>query len=244
MGWEIKEKTWATHSKENRQATHKKENGRAMHRKENGRATHRKENGRVMHRKNGMTMHRKENGRAVHRYQHHHHYCLTLSHSKPHPELYAALTEAFLDKPLVYDPQKGMVFDPPISSEYTTHVSTFKHSGRMINTTVPDGNCLFRSLSKALLGTERYHYRIRTRLLGFVYSNSNIFMSHIQQRCQSDVEVREYCLSMDRNGIWGTENRDTCCCYSATSTYLHIHTDKLKFLSLVEIPPFVSCALS
>ena len=49
------------------------------------------------------------------------------------PELYAALTEAFLDKPLVYDPQKGMVFDPPVSPEYTTHVSTFKHSGRMIN---------------------------------------------------------------------------------------------------------------
>ena len=121
------------------------------------------------------------------------------------PELYAALTEAFLDEPLVYDPQKGMVFDSPVSPEYTTHVSTFKHSRRMINTTVPDGNCLFSSLSKALLGTERYHYRIRTRLLGFVYANSNIFMSHIQQRCQSDVEVREYCLSMDRNGIWGTE---------------------------------------
>ena len=123
------------------------------------------------------------------------------------PELYAALIEAFLDKPLVYDPQKGMVFDPPVSPEYTTHVSRFKHSGRMINTTVPDGNCLIRSLSKALLGTEKYHYRIRTRLLGFVYANSNIFMSHIQQRCQSDVEVREYCLSMvmDRNGIWGTE---------------------------------------
>ena len=92
------------------------------------------------------------------------------------PELYAALTEAFLDKPLVYDPHKGIVFDPPVSPEYTAHVSTFKHSGRIINTTVPDGNCLFRSLSKALLGTEKYHYWIRTRLLGFVYANSNIFM--------------------------------------------------------------------
>ena len=121
------------------------------------------------------------------------------------PELYAVLTEAFLDKPLVYDPHKGMVFDPPRFPEYTTHVSTLKHSGRMINTTVPDSNCLFRSLSKALLGTEKYHYRIRTRLLGFVYANSNIFMSHIQQRCQSQVEVREYCLSMDRSGVWGTE---------------------------------------
>ena len=156
------------------------------------------------------------------------------------PELYAALTEAFLDKPLVYDPQKGMVFDPPISPEYTTHVSTFKHSGRMINTTVPDGNCLFRSLSKALLGTEKYHYRIRTRLLGFVYANSNIFMSHIQQRCQSDVEVREYCLSMDRNGIWGTEIEILA---AATLLQAPIYT-YTQINSNSEIPPFVSCALS
>ena len=75
----------------------------------------------------------------------------------------------------------------------------------MINTTVPDGNCLFRSLSKALLGTEKYHYLIRTRLLGFVYANSNIFMPHIQQRYQSQVEVRQYCLAMDASGVWGTE---------------------------------------
>jgi len=119
------------------------------------------------------------------------------------PEQYVALTEEFLDKQLVYDNHKGMVFDPPRSPEYTTHASTLKHSGRMINTTVPDGNCLFQSLSKALLGTEKYHYRIRTTLLGFVYANS--LMSHIQQRCQSQVEVREYCLSMDHSGVWGTE---------------------------------------
>ena len=121
------------------------------------------------------------------------------------PELYAALTEAFLDKSLVYDPHKGMVFDPQGSPEYTTHVCTFKHSGRMITTTVPDGNCLFHSLSKALLGTEKYHYRIRTRLLGFVYANSKI---HIQQRCQSQVEFKSKntaYISMDHSGIWGTE---------------------------------------
>ena len=136
-----------------------------------------------------------------------------------------------------------MVFDPPVCPEYTTHVSTFKHSGRMINTTVPDGNCLFHSLSKALLGTEKYHYWIRTRLLGFV--NSNIFMSHIQQRCQSDVEVREYCLSKDRSGIWGTEIEKLAgATLLQALSYLHIHTDKPKLLSLVKISPFVSCTLS
>ena len=157
------------------------------------------------------------------------------------PELYAALTEAFVDKPLVYDPHKGMAFDPPRSPEYTTHVSTLKHSGRMISTTVPDGNCLFRSLSKALLGTEKYHYRIRTRLLGFVYANSNIFMSQIQQRCQSQVEFREYCLSMDHSGVWGTEIEMLLLrCYKHPCT----HTHKLKLLSLVKVSPYVTCTLS
>jgi len=47
------------------------------------------------------------------------------------PELYAAVTGAFVNKPLVFDPQKGMVFDPPVSPEYTPHVRTFKGSGRM-----------------------------------------------------------------------------------------------------------------
>ena len=153
------------------------------------------------------------------------------------PELYAALTEAFLDKPLVYDPHKGMVFDPPVSPEYTTHVSTFKHSGRMINTTVPDGNCLFRSLSKALLGTEKY-LRIRTRLLGLVYANSNIFMSHIQQRCQSDVEVREYCLSMDHNGIWGTEIEILAAATLLQAPiYTYMHTNSYHWLRYLALSP-------
>ena len=91
------------------------------------------------------------------------------------PELYAAVTGAFVNKPLVFDPQKGMVFDPPVSPEYIPHVRKLKGSGRMINTTVPDGNCLFRSLSKALLGTEKYHYLIRARLLGFVYAKFQHF---------------------------------------------------------------------
>jgi len=30
-------------------------------------------------------------------------------------------------------------------------------------------------------------------------------MSHNQQRCQSQVAVRQYCLAMDVSGVWGTE---------------------------------------
>ena len=121
------------------------------------------------------------------------------------PELYATLTEVFVHKALAYNPLEGMVFDPPTSPEYTPCIEALKASGRRINTTTPDGNCLFRSLSKGLLGTEKYHYRIRTTLFGFIYVNSNIFLPHIEQKYKCTVEIREYCLSMDTSGVWGTE---------------------------------------
>ena len=62
------------------------------------------------------------------------------------PELYTTLTEIFIDKPLVYNPQEGMVFNPPTSPQYTPHIEVLKACGRMINTTTADGNCMFRSL--------------------------------------------------------------------------------------------------
>ena len=97
------------------------------------------------------------------------------------------------------------IFDPPTSPEYTPHMETLKASGRMINTTAADGNCMFRSLSKGLLGSEKYHYRIRTTLFGFIYGNSKFFLPHIEQKYNCSVEIRQYCLSMDKSGIWGTE---------------------------------------
>ena len=121
------------------------------------------------------------------------------------PELYSTLTEVFVDKPLIYNPLEGMVFDPPTSPEYTSHLQALKASGRTINTTAADGNCMFRSLSKGLLGTEKYHYRIRTTLFGFIYGNSKIFLPHIEQKYSCPVEIRQYCVSMDKSGIWGTE---------------------------------------
>ena len=121
------------------------------------------------------------------------------------PELYTTLTAVFVDKPLVYNPQQGMIFNPPTTAEYTTCTKSLKACGRRINTTTPDGNCLFRSLSKGLLGTEKYHYRIRTTLFGFIYGNAKIFLPHIEQKYKRSVDIRNYCRSMDTGGVWGTE---------------------------------------
>ena len=83
-----------------------------------------------------------------------------------------------------------------------------------------DGNYLFRYLSKALLGMENFHYRIRTTLFGFIYVNSKFFWPHIEQRYKRNVEIKQYCIEMDTNGIWGTDIE----LLAASSTYLYLHS--------------------
>ena len=41
----------------------------------------------------------------------------------------------------------------------------------------PDGNCLFRSLSKELLGHEKIHHLIRQSLMKFIKENNSKFRS-------------------------------------------------------------------
>lgn len=78
------------------------------------------------------------------------------------PELFSTLTaEVFVPKRIILklDPQR-MDFDPPMPPSYIPCVELLKASGRRPSTTTSDGNCLFHSLSKALLGRENFHYRI------------------------------------------------------------------------------------
>ena len=111
------------------------------------------------------------------------------------PELFATITEVFVPKEIIPKlDYRRMDFDPAISPAYIPCVELLKASRRRLNTTTADGNCLFRSLSKALLGTENFHYRIRTTLFGFIYLNSKFFLPHIEQRYESKVE---YCLEME-----------------------------------------------
>ena len=115
-----------------------------------------------------------------------------------------------------------MIYDPPTSPEYTFYMEALKSSGRMVNT---DGNCMFCSLSKGLLGSEKYHYRIRTTLFGFIYGNSKIFLPHIEQKYNCSVKIRQYCLSMDKSGIWGTEIEllaDATMLQAPVYTYTHM----------------------
>ena len=61
-----------------------------------------------------------------------------------------------------------------------------------------DGNCLFRALSKELLGHEKFHYIIRRLIVQFMSCNLNRF----QQYC--DQEIETYISKMASLGTWGT----------------------------------------
>ena len=75
------------------------------------------------------------------------------------PALYSTLTDVFLDEAKLLDSCKlGMKFDPPDRAGYKIYLDTLQSTGRTINTTVADGNCLYRSISKGLIGTEFYHF--------------------------------------------------------------------------------------
>ena len=120
------------------------------------------------------------------------------------PALYSTLTEVILDKPQNLDSCKGMAFDPPNNEAYEPYIEALQATGRMINTTVGDGNCLYRSISKGLIGTEFYHFRVRSVILGFIYMNPKIFEPHIRQ-VGCPLPIREYCVAMNGLGVWGTE---------------------------------------
>ncbi len=75
----------------------------------------------------------------------------------------------------------------------------------MVNATTADGNCLFRSLSKGLIGTEDLHYSVRSVLYGFIYMNSAIFMPHIKEKHPNMSSINEYCSAMSKDGVWGTD---------------------------------------
>ncbi len=51
--------------------------------------------------------------------------------------------------------------------------------------------CLFRSLSKGLIGTEDLYYSVRSVLYEFISMNSAIFMPHIKEKHPSMSSINE-----------------------------------------------------
>ena len=132
--------------------------------------------------------------------------------------LIGALGEVIVSKRLSLQSHGKMAHYPPTSPVYTPHIEALALTGRVINCTVPDGNCLFRSFSKGLFGTERFHYSIRSVLVSFIIWNALYFDEHTKARNQTSVQA--YCQQMGKQGEWGT---DTCNGHYTPSSNVCIH---------------------
>ena len=117
--------------------------------------------------------------------------------------LIGALGEVIVNKRLSLQSHGKKAYCPPTSPVYTPHIAALALTGRVINCTVPDGNRLFRSFSKGLLGTERFHYSIRSVLVSFIIRNALYFDEHTKARNQTSVQA--YCQQMGKQGEWGTD---------------------------------------
>ncbi|KAI8904130.1 hypothetical protein EDD86DRAFT_92560 [Gorgonomyces haynaldii] len=74
---------------------------------------------------------------------------------------------------------------------------TWRQCGLEIVPVEGDGNCLFRSLSHQLYGTERQHLEIRKQIVQFLLENKQEYEPFIGN-------VSQYCKKMSKSGVYGT----------------------------------------
>ena len=72
--------------------------------------------------------------------------------------------------------------------------------GRTIDAILPDGNCLFRSISKSLFGTSSGHLHLRKLMVTFTKSNIRL----LGGLCNPP-SIEEHCKRMERPGTFGTQ---------------------------------------
>ena len=72
--------------------------------------------------------------------------------------------------------------------------------GRGIKVTLGDGNCLFRSLSTIICGSEDNHQFIRRTLATFCFHNKKVF-----QRFCHPIPIEQHINGMKLDRVWGTD---------------------------------------
>ena len=73
---------------------------------------------------------------------------------------------------------------------------------RCIALITPDGNCMFRAVSKELLGTDRHHYQVRTLVVEFIAANPKGYSPIIAN--YHSLSLKEHILRMKVDRVWGT----------------------------------------
>ena len=84
----------------------------------------------------------------------------------------------------------------------TTIHHFLQSSGRKIHFIEPDGNCLFRTISYALLNTEDHHYFIRSHVVRLVNLNPDVFSQYLMPI--NEPTISEQVKHMICPTVWGT----------------------------------------
>ena len=94
--------------------------------------------------------------------------------------------------------------------------------GRQIDQTKPDGNCLFRSLSKQLCNNSECHGMLREMITEYVESNPKLFQGWTVEH----LSVEEHTHRMKTQGTWGShlEIKATATLFSKT---IYVASDTL-----------------
>ena len=75
----------------------------------------------------------------------------------------------------------------------------FQSQRRTVDAMLPDGNCLFRALSKALFGVQSGLIKLRSLLVSFIESNTRV----LGGLCNGTVE--SHCSMMRKASTFGTQ---------------------------------------
>ena len=94
----------------------------------------------------------------------------------------------------------GNITPPPTTSkDYGIIQEALQQQNRQLDSIKGDGNCLFRSISKELLGNEKYHTMIRGIIVDFTEQNSDLFKCLLFSGTMA-----EPCKEMRQWGKWGS----------------------------------------
>lgn len=91
------------------------------------------------------------------------------------------------------------ILHPPPNTQGYRDLHSMLGQWRRIDYIQADGNCLFRALSKEILGHEKFHHIIRQILIQYIKENGNIFQKYV-----FDDTIEVHCKKMECIGYWGT----------------------------------------
>ncbi len=88
---------------------------------------------------------------------------------------------------------------PPPSTEGYKGIQDMLGKQRRIDNIKGDGNCLFRAISKELLGHEKFHNLVRQFIVQFITTNSKQFQEYLAKG-----KIEAHLQRMRNIGQWGT----------------------------------------